>query len=110
VSDSEELIYLAEYSEDSDFDREFTGDNFEEFSIPVEVIPVIAEFIDVSHKDTLTPPEVTSVIIESTDISPKGSTLISLKLIHVLRGLLKFFMKTSQTDYNRCVISNTSLI
>jgi len=29
-SDSEELIYQAKYSENSDFDREFTGDNFKE--------------------------------------------------------------------------------
>jgi len=58
-SDSEELIYQAKYSENSDFDREFTGDNFEESSIssPLEAIPMIAEFINVSHKDTMTPPK-----------------------------------------------------
>ena len=63
-SDFEELIYRAKYSEHFDFDREFTGDNFEEFSIlsPPVTIPVIEGFIDVSHQDTLTPPEVTLVI------------------------------------------------
>ena len=64
--DFEELIYQAEYSKNSKFDREFTGDNFEEFSIssPLEAIPVIVEFIDVSHKDNPTPPELTLVIME----------------------------------------------
>ena len=63
---------------DYDSDKEITCDNFEESitSSPLEVVPVIMEFTDVSLKG-ITPilSEVTLMITELTDISLKDNTL-----------------------------------
>ena len=77
-SGSEESICQAEEPEDSDSDENITGDTLVESSTlsPLEVVPAITEFTDISHKDnTLIPSEVTPVITELTDISPRDSTL-----------------------------------
>ena len=63
--DPEESLYQAAEPKDSDSEEEITGDNIKESSnlSPLEIIPVITEFTDVSPKhNTLILPGVTHVI------------------------------------------------
>ena len=65
---SKEPICHVEESKDSDLDEKITGDNLEKSntSSPLEVIPDITEFTNVSPKDSaLNLPQVNSIVNES---------------------------------------------
>jgi len=65
---SEEPICHVEELKDSDLDEKITGDNLEKSntSSPLEVVPDITEFTNVSPKDSaLNLPQVNSIVNES---------------------------------------------
>ena len=93
-SDSEESICQEEEPEDSDSDEKIMIDNLVESntSSPLEVVPVIIEFTDISRKDsTPIPSEVTPVITKLTDVFPKNSTPNLLEVSLIITESVVFF-------------------
>ena len=87
---SEEPICQAKESEDSGFDKKITGDNLKVSSTsnPLEVVPDITEFTDVSPKDsTLNLLEVNPIVKESIVVfseEPPDKLLLTYDIQHVI--------------------------